>query len=611
MKKNVLFVIGIFLCMFFLTSVNASENKVALSLSCPKEVEPLNENIICKINAKITNGPITLSSVKVYYDKPLIYGKSTLKDGNTFGNGNREIGTIRLKSSSASGTASVNLIFNVKYGDGSFNAETANANIKVVSKVNTLKLIKVDGTAVSGFNKDTTSYKMNINREKVYITAVKQDGREKVTGTGEKNLKCGSNKIQVTATSEAGNSKKYTLNINRTCSSNTSLKGIALSSGTLSPEFKENIYEYNVNLGKDDKTISINGIKSEASQKISGEVTNKEIGYGKTIIPLTVTSQNGKKTTYKITINKDDTRSDSTQLSSISLSSGNINFSQDKYTYETKVLYDITKIDITATPKDQNSKVSIKGNDNLKVGENIVTITVTSEKGKKQDYKIIVTRLKEGATLGDNPNIKNITVNGYDLPFKYDRNDYRLAIKNEEQLDIKITMDDPTASYTITGNENLKDGSIIKIITKTSDNKSKTYTIEITKSSQAIYYIIAISLVLTVILVPTLVYFKSVRKKKENVNINGYKIDNKDNSHNINKNIIINRKPVQKNEQIIPNIIKEQPKQKKENPSNQQEDFDAGLQDYNPSSNKCPYCNRELMGNPVQCPYCKRKLNKK
>ena len=30
MKKNVLFVIGIFLCMFFLTSVNASENKVAL-----------------------------------------------------------------------------------------------------------------------------------------------------------------------------------------------------------------------------------------------------------------------------------------------------------------------------------------------------------------------------------------------------------------------------------------------------------------------------------------------------------------------------------------------------------------------------------------------------
>ena len=177
-------------------------------------------------------------------------------------------------------------------------------------------------------------------------------------------------------------------------------------------------------------------------------------------------------------------------------------------------------------------------------------------------------------------------------------------------------MDDSSATYQITGNENLKDGSIIKIITKSKDGTSKTYTIAITKSSQAIYYVISIVLILLIISIPLIVYLRTVKQKKENLDVNGYKIGKED------KNVYPERKIIKSkakpNKKIMPNTnqnINNKPQvNKKSNitpqESQQEEDFDAGLQDYipNESTNKCPACGRELLGTPNECPYCKTKI---
>ena len=70
-------------------------------------------------------------------------------------------------------------------------------------------------------------------------------------------------------------------------------------------------------------------------------------------------------------------------------------------------------------------------------------------------------------------------------------------------------MDDLNASYQIVGNDNLKDGSIIEIITKSFDESaSQTYNIEITKPNYTAYYLIAGVLVSLTIVIPILFYFK-------------------------------------------------------------------------------------------------------
>ena len=67
---------------------------------------------------------------------------------------------------------------------------------------------------------------------------------------------------------------------------------------------------------------------------------------------------------------------------------------------------DITKIEVLAVPAKETSSVKITGNDNLKVGNNVIKIDVKSEKGTIKSYLIKVNRLKEGETLGNNANIK-------------------------------------------------------------------------------------------------------------------------------------------------------------------------------------------------------------
>lgn len=209
-------------------------------------------------------------------------------------------------------------------------------------------------------------------------------------------------------------------------------------------------------------------------------------------------------------------------LSSLSLSSGNINFDKNTFNYETKVLYDIENIEILAIPE-EDAQIDIIGNKKLLVGKNKIEVRVTLY-DHTTSYIIMVTRLEEGETLGNNPNIKNIEIKNYSIEFKPDKFEYKLVIKNEEKLDIKVTMEDESSIYEIMGNNNLKDGSVIKIKTTSSDETEKLYTIAITKSNYVPYIIITF-LVLLIPIMFLLVNYLKLINKKENVDINGYKID--------------------------------------------------------------------------------------
>lgn len=85
------------------------------------------------------------------------------------------------------------------------------------SKNNNLSSIKVDEYELTpAFNKNTTEYKVTVpsNVEKVNVSAVCEDKKSKVSGTGEIEVAEGENKVELIVTAENGSTKKYNLVIN-------------------------------------------------------------------------------------------------------------------------------------------------------------------------------------------------------------------------------------------------------------------------------------------------------------------------------------------------------------------------------------------------------------
>lgn len=84
--------------------------------------------------------------------------------------------------------------------------------------------------------------------------------------------------------------------------------------------------------------------------------------------------------------------------------------------------------------------------------------------------------------------LTELNVEGYQLDFNKDRLDYLLEIGDETSLNITPVLNDDTlGSYSIDGNSDLTDGSVISIILKPNDDSEEVkYTITISKKNNAV-----------------------------------------------------------------------------------------------------------------------------
>ena len=118
---------------------------------------------------------------------------------------------------------------------------------------------------------------------------------------------------------------------------------------------------------------------------------------GKNEVTFTFTSEDGTNTeTYKFIIYRGETTDGSNKLASLSVKEFNINeeFDNETLDYTISVPFETEKLEVTATPEDENAEVKVKGADKLEVGENTITITVTptDEEADVKIYNITVTR---------------------------------------------------------------------------------------------------------------------------------------------------------------------------------------------------------------------------
>lgn len=224
-------------------------------------------------------------------------------------------------------------------------------------------------------------------------------------------------------------------------------------------------------------------------------------------------SSSGKTTTKKPTTTtkptEEEKKSTDSTLSSLSIAEGAITpeFNKDVKEYAITLPNEVTKLNITATPTDSKATVSVTEYEELKEGENTITISVTAEDGTtKTDYVIKATRQRKELAL-EKLIIKYTNQNGelVEVPLtpEFISNIYEYSIETLEywvkSLDIEALANIEGATIEISGADSLKEGeNVITITVKnkitmepqeegaepTEQEETKTYTIKFNKNAE-------------------------------------------------------------------------------------------------------------------------------
>lgn len=194
-------------------------------------------------------------------------------------------------------------------------------------------------------------------------------------------------------------------------------------------------------------------------------------------------------------------KSDNSNLSSIQIAEGVISpeFSKTVKEYTINVPYEVTKLSIAATPEHSKGTVTINGNDELKVGENLIEIIVTAEDSSTDKYTIKAIRAKQELSL-QTLSIYYVNENGekvelkLDPQFSFDVYSYSvndILAHTIQSLSVEAKANAENAKVEIVGNDELKSGTNeitikISVTDEAGLEEQKTYTIKVQKEEEPV-----------------------------------------------------------------------------------------------------------------------------
>ena len=333
-------------------------------------------------------------------------------------------------------------------------------------------------------------------------------------------LSVGANTIAIEVTAQDGVTiKTYTVTVTRaaTSSSISTLSGLTLSHGLLSPGFAPGVTNYTTNVANTVSSVTVTASGSDAMAKIKVRGTLVVSGAASSAIPLSVgtntitievTAQDGVSTKiYTATVTRAAISSSISTLSGLMLSTGTLSpvFSSTTTTYSTSVSNESTSLEVSPTTSSSSATVMVNGaavlsgaasaSIPLSVGDNRITIKVIAQDGMTaMIYTVNVTRAAASVATLKGLSVKGVAINP---KFKSAITAYTARV-GKATASIKIT---PTAAYTgatikVNGTA-IKSGSLskaialkvgkntIKIVVTAQDGTAKTYKIIVTRSSAA------------------------------------------------------------------------------------------------------------------------------
>ena len=222
----------------------------------------------------------------------------------------------------------------------------------------------------------------------------------KATNPGESNLKLSGTVLNNGEVDKNATLNGATVKI-RDLGSDSTLKSLKIPNTVLSPEFKSDVREYTATV-TDVTSITIDAKPNDATTTCTASDQANNLIKGENTIYVDCVAENWNKTTYtlKVTLNvtptPEELAAQDTTLKALSIKGQKIDFNSNEKKYYVNVDYDVTKINITATPNNPEAEVTITGNSKFVVGKNTVKINILSkDKTKNDTYQIIVTREDE------------------------------------------------------------------------------------------------------------------------------------------------------------------------------------------------------------------------
>lgn len=296
------------------------------------------------------------------------------------------------------------------------------------------------GSLSPTFSSGTTGYTASVANgvSSITVTPTANDVNATVTVDGDPvtsgsasgaiGLNIGTNAIPVVVTAQNGTTTStYTVTVTRAPSSDASLNGLTVSSGSLSPAFASGTTGYTVSVAngvssitvtptvnEGHATLTVNGLAA-TSGTASGAIG---LQVGANAIPIVVTAQDGTTTeTYTVTVTRAAaaatggvSRSNDARLSNLTLSNGSLSpaFASGTTSYTANVAYNVSSLTVTSSVSDRAATVKLNGvpatsgsassSIRLNVGDNAISVTVTAEDGTTKTYGVTVTRASEDVT---------------------------------------------------------------------------------------------------------------------------------------------------------------------------------------------------------------------
>lgn len=309
----------------------------------------------------------------------------------------------------------------------------SNSNAKVGDTITAT----VTGKGIKGNVNLSVTGNATLSESSIYVDGSKSitvkingEGDVKVTATGV-NMTETSAGSETQEGSETDNQTKYngaTAGTIKVASNQTKKSNNAnLSSLGIKPNdfkgFKINTTTYNVTVPNDVKEVTVYGTTQDKKATVKG-LEKKSLEVGKNEINVVVTAEDGTTTkTYAINVTREGlvseantntqknetTTSDensedvkNADLKSLSISGYTLSpaFSSDVYEYKVDVNKDVSSLDIQAVGANNNVSIDIAGNENLKEGENVITLLVYNEETKQNStYQITANKKVEVAEV--------------------------------------------------------------------------------------------------------------------------------------------------------------------------------------------------------------------
>ncbi len=270
----------------------------------------------------------------------------------------------------------------------------------------------------------------------------------------------------------------YTVMFHRKASSNTAISNLWTDVGKLTPVFDINKTAYNLDVDEAVETIEVFATKTEEKQIIKN-LGKHSLKPGRNTIEIEVVAEDGTKVTYTLFVNR--AYSSNFGLDTLTVNKGTLSpsFSTGVRQYYVDVEGNVDTLDIGATSAFEGALIEGVGTKTLKLGVNIFEIHVTRERHERATYFVVVNRGNTSSNY-----LSYLQLEGHTLDQSFDKmtQTYTTSIISNESLTLPVVAvsEDPMASVSIAGNENLSVGDhTISITVHREDMEDRIYTIDV------------------------------------------------------------------------------------------------------------------------------------